>query len=167
MVDEEIPKVNKLNLIIQQFYKYYIQLQEAYQLKDFLIETEKINKYDYETMIKDMDAKTRHYDFLKKQKKKWLDESKKYKENIEHMKEYQEEAYKKRNKELVEKLKKKENLLVTSLQNKQKSRMKERQKIIDLMMQKERLARESVERYMIKQEEDRQKLQVNSIGKSK
>ena len=131
------------------------------------MKTENINKYDYETMIKDMDTSARYQDHLKKEKKFWLDKSKKYKENVEHMKEFQEETYQKKNKELIEKLKKKEKILITSLQNKQKSRMKERQKAIELMMQKERLARENVEKYMIKQEKDRLQLEKNSSGKSK
>ena len=114
-----------------------------------------------------MDTSTRHQDILKKEKKFWLEKSKKYKENVEHMKEFQEETYKKKNKDLIEKLKKKEKILITSLQNKQKTRMKERQKAIESMMKKERLARENVERYMIKQEQDRLKLEKNSSGRSK
>ena len=39
-----------------------------------------------------------------------MDESKKYKNNVVHMKEFQEETYKKRNNELIEKLKKKEKI---------------------------------------------------------
>ena len=95
-----------------------------------------------------------------------MDESKKYKQNVEHMKEYQEETYKKRNQELVDKLKKKEKILLTSLQNKQKSKMKERQKAIHSMMEKERLARENVEKFLIKQEKDRLSLEKYSNGKS-
>ena len=72
------------------------------------MQTENINKYDYETMIKDMDTSTRYQDILKKKKKKCLEESKKYKENVEHMKEFQEETFKKKNKDLIERLKKKE-----------------------------------------------------------
>ena len=52
-------------------------------------------------MIKDLDTSTRHQDHLKKIKKFWMDENKKYKQNVEHMKEYQEETYKKKNKELT------------------------------------------------------------------
>ena len=56
-----------------------------------------------------MDTSTGHKDLLKKEKKFWLDKSEKYKENVEHMKEFQEETYKQRNKELIEKIKKKKN----------------------------------------------------------
>ena len=126
-----------------------------------------MNNYDYNAMIKDMDMSTRHQEHLRKIKKKWADESKKYKQNVEHMKEFQEETYKKKNDELIAKLKQKEKLLLTSLQNKQKTRMKERQKAIEAMMEKERLARENVEKYMKKQEKERLQLEKDSNGRSK
>ncbi len=96
-----------------------------------------------------------------------MDENKKYKQNVEHMKEYQEETYKKKNKELIEKLKKKEKLLITSLKNKEKTRMIERQKAIEEMMKKEKLAKENVEKFMIMQEKERLKLEKDSNEKSK
>ena len=125
-----------------------------------------MNKYDYESMIRDMDTSSRHQEHLRKIRKKYMEENKKYKQNLEHMKEFQEETYQKRNKELIEKLKKKEKVLLTSLQNKQKSRMKERQKAIESMMEKERIARENVEKYLIKQEKDRLSLEKYSNRKS-
>jgi hypothetical protein len=95
-----------------------------------------------------------------------MDESKKYKDNVVHMKEYQEETYKKKNKELVEKLKKKEKTLVLSLKNKEKTKLLERQKAIEIMMEKERMAKENVEKFLIKQENDRLQLEKDSNGKS-
>ena len=96
--------------------KYYnIYIQEAYQLTDFLNETEEVNKFDYDSMIKDLETSSRHQEHLRKIRKKWMEESKKYKENIEHMKEFQEETYKRKNRDLMNKLKKKEKLLLTSL----------------------------------------------------
>ena len=126
-----------------------------------------INKYDYNTMIKDFEVSSRHNDYLKKIKKKWLEESKKYKENVQHMKDFQEETYQKKNKDLMNKLIKKEKLLLTALENNQKSKMKERQKAIDLMMEKEKLAKKNVENFLEQQEKDRQKLQEDTNGKSK
>ena len=82
-------------------------------------------------MIKDLETSSRHQDYLRKLRKKWMDQSKKYKDNIEHMKEFQEESYRKKNKDLINKLKKKEKLLLTSLENNQKTRMLERQKAIE------------------------------------
>ena len=163
--DEEISKINNIYNYI-----YLIKLlliQEAYQLTDFLNRTEEVNQYDYNSMIKDLETSSRHQEYLKKIRKKWMEESKKYKENIEHMKEFQEETYQKKNKELVNKLKKKEKLLLTSLENNQKTRMKERQKAIDAMMEKEKLARENVANFLIQQEKDRLKLQKTTDGKSK
>ena len=151
---EEIP-----NVIISKIYLEYIiyiyTIQEAYQLKDFLITTANINKYDYDTMIKDLEATTRHEDHLKKIRRKWLDESKKYKEAVEHMKEFQEETYKKKNSDLVKKLKKN-----------QQSKMKERQKAIESMMEKEKKSRENVQHFLQQQEKDRQKLEIDTNVKS-
>jgi hypothetical protein len=44
-----------------------------------------------------MDLSTRHQDYLRKIKKRWMDENKKYKENVEHMKEFKEEQFQKKN----------------------------------------------------------------------
>ena len=162
---EEIP-----NVIISKIYLEYIiyiyTIQEAYQLKDFLITTANINKYDYDTMIKDLEATTRHEDHLKKIRRKWLEESKKYKEAVEHMKEYQEETYKKKNSELVNKLKKKDQVLLTVLKKNQQSKMKERQKAIESMMEKEKKSRENVQNFLKQQEKERQKLQIDTDVKS-
>ena len=157
--EEEIAKV--INKII------ILYIQEAYQLTDFLNETEEVNKYDYDTMIKDLETSSRHQEYLRKIRKKWMEESKKYKENIEHMKEFQEETYRKKNRDLINKLKKKEKLLLTSLENNQKTRMLERQKVIESIIEKEKLAKKNVENFLLKQEKDRQKLQFDTDGKSK
>ena len=162
---EEIP-----NVIISKIYLEYIiyiyTIQEAYQLKDFLITTANINKYDYDTMIKDLEATSRHEDHLKKIRRKWLDESKKYKEAVEHMKEFQEETYKKKNSDLVKKLKKKDQILFTVLKKNQQSKMKERQKAIESMMEKEKKSRENVQHFLQQQEKDRQKLEIDTNVKS-
>ena len=160
MSDEEIDKVHPKK-------NYNIYIQEAYQLTDFLNETEEVNKFDYDSMIKDLETSSRHQEHLRKIRKKWMEESKKYKENIEHMKEFQEETYKRKNRDLMNKLKKKEKLLLTSLENNQKTKMLERQKAIESMIEKEKLARKNVENFMQKQEKDRQKLQQDTDDKSK
>ena len=157
--EEEIAKVFKKYFII---YK-----QEAYQLTDFLNETEVVNKYDYDSMIKNLETSSRHQEYLRKIRKKWMEVSKKYKENIEHMKEFQEETYRKKNRDLINKLKKKEKLLLTSLENNQKTKMLERQKAIESMIEKEKLAKKNVENFLQKQEEERLQLQHNTDGKSK
>ena len=162
---EEIPNVIISKIYLENIIYIYI-IQEAYQLKDFLITTANINKYDYDTMIKDLEATTRHEDHLKKIRRKWLDESKKYKEAVEHMKEFQEETYKKKNSDLVKKLKKKDQILLTVLKKNQQSKMKERQKAIESMMEKEKKSRENVQHFLQQQEKDRQKLEIDTNVKS-
>ena len=114
-----------------------------------------------------MELSTRHQDYLRKKKKKWIDENKKYKDNVEHMKEFKEEQLQKKTNDFVKKLKEKEKLYLTSFREKQKSRMKERQKAIDLLMEKERNAREKVNKYMEREEIKRLKLQKTSTDKGK
>jgi hypothetical protein len=114
-----------------------------------------------------MDLTTRHQDYLRKIKKKWVDENKKYKDNVEHMKEFKEEQLQKKTNDLVKRLKEKEKLYLTSFRDKQKSRMKERQKAIDLLMEKERNAREKVNKYMEREELKRLELQKTSADKGK
>ena len=118
-------------------------------------------------MIKDLETSSRHDESLKKVKKKFRDLSKKYKENLDHMKEFQEESYQKKNNDLIKKLKKKDQILLTALKNKQKSKMKERQKIIEAMMEKEKKSRQNVQNFLERQEKARQKLQIDTDGKSK
>ena len=95
-----------------------------------------------------------------------MDESKKYKEAVEHMKEFQEETYQKKNKELIKKLKRKDQILLTALKNSQQSKMKERQKMIEAMMEKEKKSRQNVQKFLDKQEKERQRLQIDNNGKS-
>lgn len=130
-------------------------------------QTEQVNDYDYKSMLKELGATTRHEDHLRKIKRKWHNENKKYDENIEHMKEFQEENYQKKNSDLMRKLKKKEGIYLTSLENNQKTRMKERQKAIDSMMEKEKMAIENVEKFLEKQERDRLQFEKDSNEKSK
>ena len=114
--------------------------------------TAEINDYDYKKMIKDFETTQRFENHYKKLKKKWEQEGKKYQANIEHMKEFREEAYKKKNNDLIQKLNKKESLLITSLENKQKDKLKEKEKAIADLMEKEKIAKENVEKFLEEQE---------------
>ena len=118
--------------------------------------TQEVNDFDFKKMIKDLDVAQRHSDYIKKIKKKWEGESKKYRETINHMKEFREESYVKKNENLVNKLNKKDKLLLTSIETKQKDKMQEKEKAIAIMMEKEKSARENVEKYMEEQEKLRQ-----------
>ena len=129
--------------------------------------TQEINDFDYKKMIKDLEVAQRHSDYIKKIKKKWEGESKKYRETISHMKEFREESYLKKNQTLSNKLNKKEKLLITSLETKQKDKMHEKEKAIALMMEKEKTARENVGKYMEEQEKIRQLFQKEMQEKRK
>ena len=141
--------VRKIFLII--IIKTY-NFQESKHLLDVMRKTAEINDYDYRKMIKDFEATQRFENHYKKLKKQWAEESKKYQTNVEHMKEYREEAYKKKNNELVKKLNQKESILITSLENKNKDKKKENKKAFSLLMEKEKLAKENVEKFMEEQE---------------
>ena len=129
--------------------------------------TSEINDYDYNGMMKDFELNVRHEDHLKKIRKRWQTESKKYRQTIERMKEQKEEEYKKKNNELMKKLKKKEQILITSLENQQKDKMRDKERAIAIMVEKEKLAKENVEKFLEEQEKRRQLLQIEINKKSK
>ena len=110
-------------------------------------------------MMTDFEMSARHDNYLRKIKKKWEDEGKRYNDTIIRMKEFIEENYKKINAELMKKLKRKEKLLMTLLENQNKEKMTERKKNLMLMMEREKNAKDNVERYQEKVEEDRKVFQ--------
>ena len=115
----------------------------------------------------DFEMSARHDNYLRKIKKKWEDEGKRYNDTILRMKEFREENYKKKNAELMKKLKRKEKLLMTLLENQNKEKMTERKKNLMLMMEREKNAKDNVERYQEKVEEDRKVFQSLNHEKRK
>ena len=115
----------------------------------------------------DFEMSARHDNHLRKIKKKWEDEGKRYNDTILRMKEFREENYKKKNAELMKKLKRKEKLLMTLLENQNKEKMTERKKNLMLMMEREKNAKDNVERYQEKVEEDRKVFQSLNHEKRK
>lgn len=130
-------------------------------------ETRKINELDHIQMIRDFETSSRHEDHLKKIRKKWASESKKYQQTIQHMKEVREETYLKKKEDLLKRLDQKEQLLLTSLETKEKDKLKEKQKAIALMMQRERAARKNVKKYLEEQEKNRLLFERQTHEKSK
>ena len=96
-----------------------------------------------------------------------MSESKKYQENIKHMKELKEETYQKKNEELKQKLKKKEMVLITALETKQKDKMEEKRRIITEMIEKENRAKKIIQEFMTEQERIRLQFEENINKKSK
>ena len=127
--------------------------------------SEDINNYDYNKMMQDFETSARHEAQLRRIRKRWEEEGKRYNETIEKMKELREETYKKKNAALVKKLKKKEQLLLTQLENTNKEKMEEKQKNIQLMLEREKIARQNVEKYQQKLENDR--LNFQNMNKEK
>lgn len=126
-----------------------------------------VNKFDYEKMIKDYDTKARKEEHLKKIKKRWATEGKKYAENVEHMKEFREEAYKKKNEELKQKYEKKEKIILDSLKKREADKKKEKERALSILLEKEKAAQEKVKNHLIEQEKDRLKFQQDTFEKSK
>lgn len=117
--------------------------------------------------MKDLETFTRHEEEIKKIKKRWQTQDRKYKKNVEHMKEYREEEYNRKSKELLDKLDKKEKKINALSKGNNQTKLKEKLKAIENMMQKETLARENVKKYLLQQELDRQNFQKSSNDKSK
>ena len=110
-------------------------------------------------MLNDFETKARHEEHLRKIKRRWASQGKKYKETIERMKELREENYKKKSAELTAKLKHKEDLLLTQLDHSNKEKMLERQKILNKLYEKERLARENAKIFQEEEEKERKLFQ--------
>ena len=115
----------------------------------------------------DFEANARHQEYLKKIRRKWAAEGKKYDETIQRMKELREETYQKKSKALQQKLKKKEQLLITLQNESNKEKMKEKQKNLEILMKREKTARENVEKFLKEQEEERLKFEEEINQKSK
>ena len=115
----------------------------------------------------DFEANARHQEYLKKIRRKWAAEGKKYDETIQRMKELREETYQKKSKALQQKLKKKEQLLITLQNESNKEKMIEKQKNLEILMKREKTARENVEKFLKEQEEERLKFEeeINQISK--
>jgi hypothetical protein len=118
-------------------------------------------------MMDDFEANARHQEYLKKIRRKWAAEGKKYDETIQRMKELREETYQKKSKALQQKLKKKEQLLITLQNESNKEKMIEKQKNLEILMKREKTARENVEKFLKEQEEERLKFEEEINQKSK
>jgi hypothetical protein len=118
-------------------------------------------------MMDDFEANARHQEYLKKIRRKWTAEGKKYDETIQRMKELREETYQKKSKALQQKLKKKEQLLITLQNESNKEKMIEKQKNLEILMKREKTARENVEKFLKEQEEERLKFEEEINQKSK
>ena len=116
-------------------------------------------------MMTDFEMAARHEAHLRKIRKRWEEEGKRYKEVIEKMKEQREENYKKQSAALIKKLKKKEKILMTQLENQNKEKMALKRKNIEIMLKREKSARANIERYQEKLEDDRKRFQ--SMNKEK
>ena len=117
--------------------------------------------------MEDFEANARHQEYLKKIRRKWANEGKKYNETIQRMKELREETYQKKSRALQQKLKKKEELLITQQKESNKEKMIEKQKNLAILMEREKTARENVEKFLKEQELERLKFETEINQKSK
>ena len=161
MAEVDPVKINNNNIYI--IYKK----QSVTCLVDVIKTTEYLNDYDYKKMMDDFEANARHQEYLKKIRRKWAAEGKKYDETIQRMKELREETYQKKSKALQQKLKKKEQLLITLQNESNKEKMIEKQKNLEILMKREKTARENVEKFLKEQEEERLKFEEEINQKSK
>lgn len=118
-------------------------------------DAEEINDYDYNKMMSDFETMTRHEEHLKKIKKKWVDQGRKFRRTIKRMKLEREEHYQEKNKELERKLKQKNQTMLTALNSSNQAKMAEKTKNIELLCQKEKQAKENVEKKLSEQEQKR------------
>lgn len=126
---------------------------------------EEINDYDYNKMMSDFEMTSRHEDYLKKIKRKWVEKGRKFRQTIERMKLEREEQYQNKNRELQKRLKMKDQTLLTALDATKQAKQAEKQRNIELLTQKEKQAKEIVEKNL--EEQERQRLIAAELTQEK
>ncbi len=132
----------------------------------FLENAQKINDFDYNKMLDDLEFESRHQRILNSIKNKWKNIGNKYKEKVDEYKKQNEILYKKKNHALQKKLKEKDDLLLRNIEYKRKLKSEERKKIGNLMKQKIDNVNQNLEIYLNEQEEKRLKLERKMNNKS-
>ena len=126
----------------------------------------KVNEFDYNKMMSDVESESRHNKILNGIKQKWRAVSCSYKEKVENIKKLNEKLFKERSRNLLKKLKRKEKSLQMSIQSKQEAKNVEKQKIIEQMALKENEAKLNIQNFLEQQEKERLQVEQDTELKS-
>ena len=127
---------------------------------------QKINDYDYKTMMKNFESESRHRKYLNGIKNKWRAASCKYKEKVELIKIKNEKLNKMRDKAFKKKYLQKENSIKIQLVLKKSEKLEDKKRLAEIIKKKNDDAARNLERFHKMQEEERIKLEEDTFQKS-
>ncbi len=128
---------------------------------------QRINEYDYETMMRNFESESRHKKYLNGIKNKWRAASCKYKEKVEFIKMKNEKLNKMRDKEYKKRYLKKENSIKNQLELKKNEKLEEKRRLAEIFKKKNEEAAKNLEKFHKLQEEERIRLEEDTFQKSK
>ena len=128
---------------------------------------QKINEYDYKSMMRNFESESRHKKFLNNIKNKWRAASCKYKEKVELIKIKNAKLNKMRDIAYKKRFLKKEKSIKNQLELKKKERMEEKKRLAEISKKKNEDAAKNLERFHKMQEEERIRLEEDTFQKSK
>ena len=128
---------------------------------------QRINEYDYKTMMKNFESESRHKKYLNGIKNKWRAASCKYKEKEEFIKMKNEKLNKMRDKEYKRRYLKKENSIKNQLELKKNEKLEEKRRLAEIFKKKNEEAAKNLEKFHKLQEEERIRLEEDTFQKSK
>lgn len=127
---------------------------------------QRVNEYDYKSMMKNFESESRHKKYLNGIKNKWRAESCKYKEKVELIKIKNEKLNKMRDKAFKKRYLKKENAIKNQLELKHQEKQEEKKKLAEILKKKNEEAAKNLEKFHKMQEEERLKLEEDTFQKS-
>ena len=127
---------------------------------------QRVNEYDYKSMMKNFESESRHKKYLNSIKNKWRAASCKYKEKVQLIKINNEKLNKMRDKAYKKRYLKKENAIKNQLEIKNQEKQEEKRRLAELLKKKNEEASKNLEKFHKMQEEERLKLEEDTFQKS-
>jgi hypothetical protein len=127
---------------------------------------QRVNEYDYKSMMKNFESESRHKKYLNSIKNKWRAASCKYKEKVQLIKIKNEKLNKMRDKAYKKRYLKKENAIKNQLEIKNQEKQEEKRRLAELLKKKNEEASKNLEKFHKMQEEERLKLEEDTFQKS-
>ena len=127
---------------------------------------QRVNEYDYKSMMKNFESESRHKKYLNSIKNKWRAASCKYKEKVQLIKINNEKLNKMRDKAYKKRYLKKENSIKNQLEIKNQEKQEEKRRLAELLKKKNEEASKNLEKFHKMQEEERLKLEEDTFQKS-
>ena len=127
---------------------------------------QKLNEYDYKSMMKNFESESRHKKFLNGIKNKWRASSCRYKEKVALIKIKNEKLNKMRDRAFKKKYLQKEKAIKTQLEQKKFEKLEAKRKMAEIIKKKNEDAAKNLEKFHKMQEEERLKLEEDTFQKS-